>query len=148
MKVALVHDWLVTMRGGEKVAECLLELFPRADLFTLVARPEKLANTFRNREIRTTSLQRIPFGKTRYRWFLPAFDHFMSGFDLSSYDLIISSSAACAKWVRNPRKVPHVCYCHTPMRYIWDLFDDYFGNAFPPVRFMAKAFRRRLQGLG
>jgi glycosyltransferase involved in cell wall biosynthesis len=68
------------------------------------------------------------------------------GFDLSGYDLIVSSSSACAKWVRNPKKAMHVCYCHTPMRYIWDLFDDYFGpSAFGPVRWFAKLFRPYLQ---
>lgn len=144
-RVALVHDWLVSMRGGEKVVEAFLEIFPQADVFTLVARPERLSPMLRNRRLRTTLLQRLPFGRTHYRWFLPAFGFFMGRFDLSGYDIVISTHTACAKWVRTPPGVPHVCYCNTPMRYVWDLFDDYFGRAAWPVRLAAGAFRRRLQ---
>jgi glycosyltransferase involved in cell wall biosynthesis len=143
--VALVHDWLVAMRGGEKVLEAVLEVFPQADLFTLVARRGRLSPGLRDRDIRTSLLQRLPFGPSHYRWFLPAFGWFMGRLDLSGYDLVFSSSSACAKWVRTPRGVPHVCYCHTPMRYVWDLFDDYFSRASWPVRTAARAFRGRLQ---
>jgi glycosyltransferase involved in cell wall biosynthesis len=123
-----------------------LELFPDADLFTLVYRPEKMGPEFQRRRVSASFLQRLPFGKSRYQYYLPLFWELMGGFDLSSYDLIVSSSSACAKWVRNPAKVPHVCYCHTPMRYIWDLFDDYFGpSSFAPVRWSAKFFRPYLQ---
>jgi len=145
LRVALVHDWLVGMRGGEKVLEAFLEIFPEADLFTLVARPERLSGPLRAKDIRTTLLQLLPFGRSHYRWFLPLFDRFMGGLDLSGYDLVVSTNTACAKWVRIPPGVPHVCYCNTPMRYIWDLFDDYFGKAAWPVRMMARAFRGRLQ---
>ena len=134
------------MRGGEKVLTALLELFPQADLFTLVYRPEKMAESIRARPVKTSLLQNLPFGKTRYQYYLPFFWPLTGGFDLSGYDLILSSSSACAKWARNPRKVTHVCYCHTPMRYVWDMFDDYFGpSAFPPVRWIARIFRPYLQ---
>ena len=134
------------MRGGEKVLLGLLELFPGADIFTLVYRPEKMDPVFQKRKVNTSALQRLPFGKTRYQYYLPLYWELMGGFDLSSYDLIISSSSACAKWVRNPKKTMHVCYCHTPMRYIWDLFDDYLGrSASPLVRWSAKLFRSYLQ---
>jgi glycosyltransferase involved in cell wall biosynthesis len=124
----------------------LMELFPGADVFTLVYRPEKFGHLFEGRRVVTSSLQRLPFGKTRYQYYLPFYWGLMGGFDLSSYDLIISSSSACAKWVRNPKKTLHVCYCHTPMRYIWDLFDDYFGpSASFPVRWMARWVRPYLQ---
>ncbi len=146
MKIAIVHDWMTGMRGGEKVLLALLELFPQADLFTLVYRPEKMDPIFLKRRVTTSFLQKIPFGKSRYQYFLPLFWELMGGFDLSDYDLIVSSSSACAKWVRNPKKALHVCYCHTPMRYIWDLFDDYFGKeAKAPIRWAAGAFRPYLQ---
>ncbi len=134
------------MRGGEKVLLSLLELFPGADLFTLVYRPDQMDPVFQKRKITTSFLQKLPFGKTKYQYFLPLYWELMGQFDLSGYDLIVSSSSACAKWVRNPKKVLHVCYCHTPMRYIWDLFEDYFGrSAAMPVRFFAKLFRPYLQ---
>ncbi|HVZ80624.1 MAG TPA: glycosyltransferase [bacterium] len=146
MRIALVHDWLTGMRGGEKVLSGLMELFPGADIFTLVYRPEKFGDLFEGRRVITSALQRLPFGKTRYPYYLPFYWELMGGFDLSSYDLIVSSSSACAKWVRNPKNVLHVCYCHTPMRYIWDLFDDYFGPSTSPwVRWPAKFVRPYLQ---
>jgi glycosyltransferase involved in cell wall biosynthesis len=146
MRIALVHDWLTGMRGGEKVLLGLMEMFPEADIFTLVYRPEKVHPAFHQRRIKSSPLQHLPFGKTHYQFFLPFYRWLMESFDLSSYDLIISSSSACAKWVRNPRRVPHLCYCHTPMRYIWDLFDDYFGRSSPfIIRWAAKLFRSYLQ---
>jgi glycosyltransferase involved in cell wall biosynthesis len=146
MRIAIVHDWMTGMRGGEKVLLSLLELFPGADIFTLVYRPDQMDKIFKNRKVTTSALQHLPFGKTKYQYYLPLYWELTGGFDLSSYDLIVSSSSACAKWVRNPKKAMHVCYCHTPMRYIWDLFDDYFGpSTFAPVRWLAKLFRPYLQ---
>ena len=133
------------MRGGEKVLDAFVEMFPQADLFTLVACPDRLGPRLRSRPIRTTLLQYLPFGRSHYRWFLPTFGWFMGRLDLFGYDLVISTNTACAKWVRVPPGVPHVCYCNTPMRYVWDLFDDYFGKASWPVRLAAGAFRGRLQ---
>jgi glycosyltransferase involved in cell wall biosynthesis len=147
MRVALVADWLVTRRGGEKVFEVFLELFPEADVFALVCRPEVLGARLDGHKVHTSFLQRVPCGVERYRYFLPLYDRCMAGFDLSRYDLILSGSSACAKWVRNPKGVPHACYCHTPMRYVWDLFDEYFGpgRASLPIRWAAKRFRPYLQ---
>lgn len=146
MKIALVHDWLTGMRGGEKVLTALLELFPGADLFTLVYRPEKMPEVIRSRRVTVSALQKFPAGVSHYQYYLPLYGPLTGGFDLSGYDLIVSSSSACAKWVGNPRKAPHVCYCHTPMRYVWDLFDDYFGPRTAwPVRAAARFFRPYLQ---
>src|SRR6185369_11156786 len=146
MHIALVHDWLTGARGGEKVLESLSHLFPGADLYTLVYDEKKTNPIFRKHRIFTSPLQRFPWGKSKYPYYLPLYWELMGSFDLSGYDLIVSSSSACAKWVRNPKKVPHVCYCHTPMRYIWDLFDDYFGaQASWPVRLGAGFFRGYLQ---
>src|SRR5579885_2713787 len=99
MRIALVHDWLTSIRGGEKVLLGLMELFPGADIFTLVYRPEKFGDLFKERKVTTSVLQRLPLGKTRYQYYLPLYWEFMGGFDLSGYDLIVSSSSACAKWV-------------------------------------------------
>lgn len=147
MRVALVTDWLVTRRGGEKVFEAFLELFPDADVFTLVHKPGILGGRLDGHRVNASWIQRLPWGVERYRYFLPLYGPAMAGFDLSPYDLILSGSSACGKWVRNPRGVPHACYCHTPMRYVWDLFDDYFGpgKASLPVRLAARAFRGALQ---
>jgi glycosyltransferase involved in cell wall biosynthesis len=150
MRIALVHDWLTGVRGGEKVLLALMEIFPGAEIFTLVYRPEKFGDAFQGRRVTASFLQRLPWGKEKYPYYLPFYWGLMGGFDLSPYDLIVSSSSACAKWVRNPKKTLHVCYCHTPMRYIWDLFDDYFapagpGRASAPVRTAARIFRPYLQ---
>jgi glycosyltransferase involved in cell wall biosynthesis len=126
-KVALVHDWLVTMRGGEKVFEVLCELFPNADVFTLVHKRGSGASAIERMKITTSSLQHLPFGVTKYQYYLPLHRKFISEFDLREYDLVISSSHAVAKAVRvNPNGL-HICYCHTPMRYIWDQYEQYFG---------------------
>jgi len=146
MRIAIVHDWMTGMRGGEKVLLSLLELFPGADVFTLVYRPDQMDAAISKQKITTSALQHLPFGKTKYQYYLPLFWGLTAGLNVSDYDLIVSSSSACAKWVRNPKNVMHVCYCHTPMRYIWDLFDDYFGpSASPLVRWFAKLFRPYLQ---
>ena len=97
MRIAIVHDWMTGMRGGEKVLLGLLELFPGADLFTLVYRADQMDDVFKNRKITTSALQHLPFGKTKYQYYLPLFWELTGGFDLSGYDLIISSSSACAR---------------------------------------------------
>ena len=147
MKVAVIHDWLTGMRGGEFVLEAILELFPAADIYTLIAQPDQLSETIRRHRIVTSSLQRIPGGVSRYRYFLPFFPKFIEEFSLRGYDLILSSSHCVAKGVRRPRGVPHVSYVHAPMRYIWDRFEDYFGpgQASAPVRLAARAVRKSLQ---
>jgi glycosyltransferase involved in cell wall biosynthesis len=126
--VALVHDWLTGLRGGERCLEVFCELFPRADLFTLLYLPGRVSSTIERRRISTSFLQRIPGVATRYRAFLPLFPWAVERFDLSGYDLILSTSHCVAKGVRVPPGALHVCYCFTPMRYVWDLYDDYFGE--------------------
>jgi glycosyltransferase involved in cell wall biosynthesis len=147
MKVALVHDWLITYRGGEKVLEALCELFPRADLFTLLHASGELPQSLEERRITSTFLQRIPGIHRRYRHFLPAFPAAIRSLDLRGYDLIVSSSHCVAKGVRKPVGARHLSYVHAPMRYMWDRFDDYFGpgRASLPVRAAALALRAPLQ---
>src|SRR5205085_2723454 len=142
MRVAIVHDWLNGMRGGEKVLEAFLELFPRAPIYTLFHKPGKVSPLIESHSIVTSWLNRIPGVYRHYRNLLPLFPSAVESFDLSDFDLVISSSHAVAKGVQ-ARRGKHICYCHTPMRYIWDAEDDY---AIDPVRRLAmQAVRSRLQ---
>ena len=125
--MALVHDWLTGMRGGEKCLEVLCELLPGATLFTLLHRPGSVSPAIERHPIRTSFVQRLPFAATRYRHYLPLFPRAIERFDLRGYRLIVSSSHCVAKGVIPPAGALHLCYCHTPMRYVWDLFDDYFA---------------------
>jgi glycosyltransferase involved in cell wall biosynthesis len=126
-KVALVHDWLTGMRGGERCLEVFGELFPDADLYTLLHVPGSVSPAIERRRIVTSFIQRLPQAERRYRHYLPLFPAAVRAFDLRGYDLVLSSSHAVAKSVRVPAGALHVCYCFTPMRYVWDLYDDYFG---------------------
>ncbi|MEM8727850.1 MAG: glycosyltransferase family 4 protein [Chlamydiota bacterium] len=125
MKVAVVHDWLVTLGGAEKVLESLLEIFP-VDLFTLVKNPENLIGTpFESMKIQTSFIQKLPGARKKYRLYLPLFPLAVEQFDLNDYDLVISSSHSVAKGVLTHAEQLHICYCHTPMRYAWDLYQQY-----------------------
>ena len=126
MKVAVVHDWLTGMRGGEKVLEAICELFPEAILYTLVHVKGSVSPAIERHTIKTSWVQRLPRAGRWYRHYLPLFPAAVRSFDLSGYDLVISSSHCAVKSVIVPR-APHVCYCHSPMRYAWDQFDAYFG---------------------
>ena len=126
LKVALVHDWLTGMRGGEKCLEVLCELFPEADLYTLLHQKGKLSQNIESMSIRTSFVQQLPFGLKKYRHYLPLFPLAIEQFDLSAYDLIVSSSHCVAKGVRRNNSTYHISYVHTPMRYVWDQFNTYF----------------------
>jgi glycosyltransferase involved in cell wall biosynthesis len=128
LRVALVHDWLTGMRGGERCLEVFCELFPDADLFTLLHVPGSVSAVIEGRRIITSFVQRLPAAATRYRYYLPLFPSAVEAFDLRGYDLVLSSSHCVAKGARAAPGVPHVSYCFTPMRYVWDLYDDYFGH--------------------
>jgi glycosyltransferase involved in cell wall biosynthesis len=142
--VALVHDWLTGMRGGEKVLEDLCVLFPEADVFTLVHVPGSVSATIERRTVRTSFLQRLPWAAKRYRHYLPLMPWAAEALDLRGYDLVVSSSHCVAKGVRPAPGAVHVCFCHTPMRYIWDQYDAYFapGRA-PLLTRLAMALARR-----
>jgi glycosyltransferase involved in cell wall biosynthesis len=128
MKVAIVHYWLVGMRGGEKVLECLCELYPEADIFTLVVDRSKLSPTLLKHRITTSFLQKIG-GRRFYQKMLPLMPQALEAFDLSGYDLILSSEAGPAKGIIPPPDSVHICYCHSPMRYIWDLYPQYYRKS-------------------
>jgi glycosyltransferase involved in cell wall biosynthesis len=126
-RVALVHDWLTGMRGGEKVLEAIAALYPDAPIFTLVHVPGSVSPALESRRIVTSIVNRLPASATRYREYLPLFPTVIEGFDLDEFDLVISTSHCAAKSVVVPGRTPHICYCHSPMRYAWDQFDSYFG---------------------
>ena len=127
LRVALVHDWLTGMRGGEKVLEALCEIFPTAPLYTLVQVPGSVSATIEGRPIHTSFVQHLPNPGRFYRHYLPLYPLAVELWDFASYDLVISSSHCAVKAVKVPRDAVHVCYCHSPMRYAWDQFDAYFG---------------------
>jgi len=127
VKVALVHDWLTGQRGGEKVLEVLAEIFPQAPIYTLFHFPGSQTAEIEKKEIRTSFLQRFPFLKERYRFYLPFFPLASELFDLQEYDLIVSTSHCVAKGVIPHPDALHVCYVHSPMRYAWNQYFPYFA---------------------
>ncbi|HTN45674.1 MAG TPA: glycosyltransferase family 4 protein [Flavipsychrobacter sp.] len=130
MKVALVQDWLTELGGAEKVFTAILELYPDADIYTLASNPEALKKMGIAAEKVTNSfIQKLPFAKTQYRNYLPFFTKAIESFDLSTYDLIISSSYSVAKGVLTHSNQVHICYCHSPVRYAWDLYHTYLQDA-------------------
>ena len=131
VKVALVHDWLTGMRGGERVLERVARCFPGADIHTLVWRRGSVSAELERHPIHTSFLDRLPSADTRYRWFLPLFPRAVESLDLSAYDAVVSISHAVAKAARARPGAPHVSLVLTPMRYVWDLEPQYF----PPGRF-------------
>jgi glycosyltransferase involved in cell wall biosynthesis len=127
-RVALVHDWLTGMRGGEKVLEMLCEMFPDADLLTLVHLRNSVSPAIERLRPRPSFLQKLPGIGRFYRYCLPLFPMAIEQFDLDRYDLVISTSHCAAKAVVKTGRARHLCYCFTPMRYAWDQFDAYFGE--------------------
>jgi len=125
--IALVHDWLTGMRGGEKCLEIICELFPEATLFTLLHNKGSLSPTIERMNIQTSFIQRLPFARTKYRHYLPLFPTAVEELNVKAYDLIISSNHCVAKGVIPSADALHICYCHTPMRYVWDTYEQYFG---------------------
>ncbi|MBI4474872.1 MAG: glycosyltransferase [Acidobacteria bacterium] len=142
MRVAITHDWLNGMRGGEKVLEALLELYPEATIFTLFHERGKVSPLIESHQIVASWLDRIPGIYKHYRNLLPLFPSATQSWKVSGFDLVISSSHAVAKGVNAPNAL-HVCYCHTPMRYVWDAGDDYAMTA--AQRMALKLVRSRMQ---
>jgi glycosyltransferase involved in cell wall biosynthesis len=122
MRTAIIHYWLLNMRGGEKVVEALCRLLPDADLFTLFYDPERVSATIRARRVTASFLNPL---RRHYRSLLPLMPMALESFDLRGYDLIVSSESGPAKGVLAPSAARHFCYCHTPMRYLWDLYPAY-----------------------
>ena len=132
-RVAVIHDWLTGMRGGEAVLEGILDVLPDADLFTLFHLRGTVSKKIESHTIRTSHLQSLAERASDYRRLLPLFPNAARSWDFREYDLIVSSSHCVAKGVDAKGK-PHLSYCHTPMRYSWDRFDDYFPRSKPLQR--------------
>ena len=145
MKVAIVHYWLVQMRGGEKVVEALCEMFPDADIFTHAYDPDKISPTIRRHNVRTTFIGRLPGAVKRYQAYLPLMPLALEQLDLREYDLVISSESGPAKGVLTRPDACHICYCHTPMRYIWNMYTEYRDDANPLLRAIIPFIATRLR---
>ena len=145
MKVAIVHYWLVGMRGGEKVIEEICRIFPDADIFTHVADPSNLSDTITHHKITESFISRLPGARRHYQKYLPLMPRALEGFDLTGYDLVISSEAGPAKGVITDPDALHLCYVHSPMRYIWDQYWVYKSQAGRAARLMMPLFAHRLR---
>lgn len=128
-RVAIIHYWLVTMRGGERVLERLLELFPEADIFTHVYDPAAMSAAIRARTVRTSFIQKLPGARRHYQAYLPLMPMALEQLDLRGYDLVISSESGPAKGVIPAPDALHLCYVHSPMRYLWDHYHQYREEA-------------------
>jgi glycosyltransferase involved in cell wall biosynthesis len=144
-RVALVHDWLTGMRGGEKVLEAIADVFPGAPIYTLLCYPEMLSPGLRSHPIHTSFLQRYPGIRSHYRHFLPLFPSAIEDFDLQGYDLVISTSHCVAKGVIPAPHARHFSYCHSPMRYAWDQEATYFPRRRGPVARLRGVLLSRLR---
>ncbi len=130
VRVAIIHDWLYTYAGAEKVLEQIINCFPDADLFSLIDfLPDNERGFIQNKSVITSFIQKLPFAKTKHREYLPLMPLAVEQFDVSSYDLVISSSHAVAKGVLTGPDQLHICYCHSPIRYAWDMQHQYLREA-------------------
>lgn len=125
MRIAVLHHWFVTRGGGERVAECLAALLPTADLFSLVTAPEGIPASLTTRPIRTSFLQHLPGARRNHRHFMPLYPEAARSLDLRGYDLVVSSDSGPIKAARVSDSTTHLCYCHSPMRYLYDGFEAY-----------------------
>lgn len=129
-KIAIVHEWFVDHSGSEKVLEQMLTIFPEADLFSVVEfLPDELKYFIRNKTVRTTFIQKLPFARKKYRSYLPLMPLAIEQLDVSAYDIVISNSHAVSKGVITHSNQLHLCYCHSPARYAWDLYHQYLREA-------------------
>jgi glycosyltransferase involved in cell wall biosynthesis len=130
MKVAIIQEWLVTVGGSDKVVKAILDVFPNADIYTLVAKKnvcDELGIPWE--KVHTSFIQKMPFGIKRHRTYLPLFPLAIEQFDLREYDTIISSSHCVAKGVLTKADQLHICYCHSPIRYCWDMYNEYLEES-------------------
>jgi glycosyltransferase involved in cell wall biosynthesis len=145
MKVAFSHDWLNGMRGGEKCLEALCELYPESDIYTLFHEKGKVNGAIAARRIFTSPIQNLPGVFRSYRYYLPFFPQAIEAFDLEGYDVVVSTSHCVAKGIRKNRGAVHICYCFTPMRYAWGLFEEYFGRRGALMKRAIQFFLKRIR---
>ena len=134
MKVAIVHYWFVNWRGGEKVVDALLELYPNADVYAHVYDPSVVSEAIKDRYAGSTFINKLPRSRKWYQHYLPFMPLALEQLDLTDYDLVISSESGPAKGVVTRPDALHVCYCHSPMRYVWDMYHLYLRNMKPVFR--------------
>jgi len=146
VKVAIVHYWLVGMRGGEKVLEAFCEMFPDAHIYTHVYDPSVTSEVIRRHKIVTTSISKLPMAKRLYQLYLPFMPRALEEIDLTGYDLVISSESGPAKGVIVSPTAFHLCYCHSPMRYLWDQYHVYKASAPWIKRKFMRYFFHHLRG--
>ncbi len=136
MRIAIVHYWLVGMRGGEKVVEALCRMYPEADIFTHVYDPSVVSRTISSHRVQTSFIARLPRATKSYKSYLPLMPMALEHLDLRGYDLVISSESGPSKGIIPPSGALHICYCHSPMRYIWNMFHDYRERTGPMTRML------------
>lgn len=129
LKVALVAEELTQLGGAERVLDCLIELFPKAPIYTIVWDNQKTAGKYRGKKIQTSFIQKLPFGIKKYKWFLPLMPWAIESLDLKNYDLVLSVTSALVKGVKTHQNQIHICYCNTPTRYLWFDSREYIKNA-------------------
>lgn len=144
-KVAIIHDWLVNYGGAERVVEAFLEIYPDADIYTLVYDEEKMGKIFPKEKVKTTFIQKFPKATKIYTKLLPFMPYAFEELDLSGYDLVISSSSCCAKGVVTGPNIKHISYIHSPMRYAWDLYHDYKKRSGKITRLFMGVFMKSLR---
>ncbi len=125
VRAALVHHWFLAMSGGEKVCESICEILGAPDLYSIVADPNSLSPILKKSSLKTSFIQRLPRARRHYRYYAALFPLAVESFDLSSYDLVISSDSSVVKGIKTPPETCHICFCHSPMRYAWNAFHDY-----------------------
>jgi glycosyltransferase involved in cell wall biosynthesis len=145
VRVAIVHHWFVTRGGGERVAECIASLFPGAEVFTLVASPAGTPDGIVRRKLHTSFLQWVPFARSHHRHMMPLYPMAVEGLDLRGFDLVISSDSGPIKGVKVDPGAVHICYCHSPMRYLYDGFDAYRAGMQGLTRVLFTATAKRLR---
>jgi len=145
LRIAIVHYWLVGMRGGERVLEHLCQMYPDADIFTHVVDPERISSIILRHDIHTTFIARLPFAKRQYQKYLPLMPRALELLDLEAYDLVISCEAGPAKGVITRPDAIHLTYCHSPMRYLWDQYPQYHAAGGFGARVMMPLFAPSLR---
>ena len=144
-KVALIHYWLTNMRGGENVTAEFCKLFPEADIFTHAWNPEKVKEPFNTHKITESFIAGLPLARKKCQIYLPLMPSALARLDFSGYDLILSNESGPSKGIHKPSGTRHVCYCNTPMRYVWDMFDDYYNAAGIGGKIAMKIFKNYMR---
>ncbi len=145
MKTALLHYWLTNLRGGENVFAEIAKMFPDADIFTHAYAPEVMDGIFGSHRITETSIGKLPGARKHCQYYLPMMPGALKKLNLTGYDLIISSESGPIKGIRKPTGSRHVCYCHTPMRYLWDMYDEYYRASGVAGKICMRLFRDYLR---